>query len=411
MGDEVMRKEYKESGQRFAVCRVQWEERKSEMNHEIRLYGPIGGFFGFTANEILAGIPEEAKAVTVRIHSPGGSVGEGIAIYHALRNHPAKVTTVVDGYAASTASFVMLAGDERLVHRNSIVFVHNPWTNAEGNAEELRKVADGLDVHAEAMLDIYKQRTGMGESELRDMLDETAFFRGVDAAGYGFATAVIDEPEAEAQIAAMLKFEGIAAQAKEEQMSRQKTRKELEEALAAKSEEMQGVLDEVTGFKTKLDESIAESEGVVAERDALTEQVGTLGGRVEELEAKITEINAEHEERVLALVKEVDEAKGQVESVTVELDAAKARLSDPAFEDAAAKEAAEAAQAALDAEADAAEKEAQAKAEKEAQANAPSYEKWKAIEDARERRAYYLEHEAAIKADWDKINSEETEDK
>ena len=53
-----------------------------------------------------------------------------------------------------------------------MVFVHNPWMLAEGNAAELRKAADSLDVHAEAIKDIYMQRTDMSADELQDMMDD-----------------------------------------------------------------------------------------------------------------------------------------------------------------------------------------------------------------------------------------------
>ena len=56
-----------------------------------------------------------AKEIRVRINSYGGEVAEGLAIYNALKGHPARVTTVCDGFACSAASVVFMAGDERIM--------------------------------------------------------------------------------------------------------------------------------------------------------------------------------------------------------------------------------------------------------------------------------------------------------
>ena len=367
------------------------------MNHEIRLYGPIGGFLGYTAEKLIAQIPEDAKEVTLRIHSPGGSVGEGLAMYHALRDHSARIITVVDGYAASSASFVMLAGDDRHVHRNSIVFVHNPWTYAEGNADELRKTADGLDVHAEAILDVYKQRTGMDESELRDMMDETAFFRGVDAKENGFATAVIDDKEAESQIAAMLRFEGMAAQAKEQSMSRQKTRKEIEQAHAEAVAELETAraekataTAEMDALKTEHAEAIAAKDAAIAENAA---QIETLVAAGKSLSDKVDEQKA----LIETAATDLDAAQARVVTVEAELTTAKASLADPAFADARKTAAEKLATAQADAEANEAEKTAKAKAEAEENENGDVWEQYYALSGS-ERTNFWNEHKDELRA-------------
>jgi len=370
------------------------------MKHEIRLYGPIGGFFGFTADEILAEIPQDAKEVTLRIHSPGGSVGEGLAIYHALRDHSAKITTVVDGYAASSASFVMLAGDERQVHRNSIVFLHNPWTMAEGNADELRKVADGLDVHAEAILDIYKQRTGMDETALREMMDETAFFRGIDAKDNGFATGVIDDTEAEAQIAAMLKFEGLAAQSKGDTMSKQRTRKEIEEAHAATVQELDAVRAELTTEREDRAEGLealaTEHEAAILAKDeeiaALKTQADETAATLEEINGKLDEVKSEIE----AKDAEIAKAQVDIQAKEAELSKAKAALKSPAVADAILDDAGEAAQAQLDAEASAAEKAAEAAEDDDKPKDV--LEEYEAMEAGKDRQAFYTKNSKKIHA-------------
>jgi len=373
------------------------------MAHEIKLYGPIGGMFGFTADELLANIPQDAKEITLRIHSPGGSVGEGLAIYHALRDHQAAVTTIVDGYAASSASFVMLAGDVRQVHRNSIVFVHNPWTLAEGNADELRQVAEGLDVHRDAILDIYQQRTGMAADELREMMDTTAFFRGVDAAENGFATAVIDDAEAEMQVAAMLKFDRMAADAKQEiaGMSKQKTRKEIEQELTDVQAQVAALESGVEVVAAAHGEALA---AVTEERDTAVAQV-----------AELTESHATLSAQVCELTARIEELSADVVVAQTEAEKAKAALQSPAVADASLAPTNILPPEASDAEAEAAEKaavEAMEAAKKE-KSISPHYDEFTALKESGNRRAaaqYYQDNKEEINKEQRAIMAQEEAD-
>lgn len=87
----------------------------------------------------------DVKNINLHINSPGGSVFEGIAIYNMLKQNPAHVNVYVDGLAASIASVIAMSGDAIFMPSNAMMMIHNPWTMAVGNAEELRKQADGLD--------------------------------------------------------------------------------------------------------------------------------------------------------------------------------------------------------------------------------------------------------------------------
>jgi hypothetical protein len=89
----------------------------------------------------LAGIT--TPSICVRINSPGGDVFDGLAIYNALLAHDAKGTTcVVDGLAASAASFIALAGDTVSMHESAMMMVHRAWGLAIGNEADMTDMAD-----------------------------------------------------------------------------------------------------------------------------------------------------------------------------------------------------------------------------------------------------------------------------
>ena len=106
----------------------------------------------------------EVETIAVNINSYGGEVAEGLAIYNALRNHKAKVTTRCSGFACSIASVIFMAGEERIMDEASLLMIHNAWTFAEGNAADLRKQAADLDKITEASVKAFQNYIGVTPS-------------------------------------------------------------------------------------------------------------------------------------------------------------------------------------------------------------------------------------------------------
>jgi len=380
------------------------------MPHELKLYDVIGGW-GISAAELTDGIPEDAEEIVLRVNSPGGAVGEGLAMYHYLSDHPARVTAIVDGYAASSASFVILAADEVRVHEASILMLHNPWGVAVGDAEEMRHTAGVLDEHAEAILDIYERRTGMARTEIRDLMESETWMRGEAAVDRGFADSIIEADAVEDRVAAMVGFAAVMGKLKgdSELMSAKSTQSttgrkdQMKEQIASQAEKITGLEGQV--------------EALTGERDVAQARVGELEADIAagvesktELEATLSAEREANAQALEVLTGERDEAQGQVEALTGERDEAKAklrvaeeRLADPSREDAgkAAVPAQDAVQTAADAEADELEKQAAAEA-----ANAPQLSLWEqyyALEDATARREFYKANEAALKAEHQQV--------
>ena len=86
-----------------------------------------------------------AKDVDIFINSPGGDVFAGLAIYNMIKRLNKPTTVHVDGLAASAASVIAMAGDKIIMPKNSVMMIHNAWTLALGNKEEIRETADKLE--------------------------------------------------------------------------------------------------------------------------------------------------------------------------------------------------------------------------------------------------------------------------
>lgn len=141
--------------------------------------------------QTVAGL--DVDTITVHINSYGGEVAEGMAIYNSLRNSPAKIQTVCDGFACSAASLIFMAGDERLMNPTSLLMIHNAWSAAEGNAADLRKAAEDLETISEAAATAYQSRVNLTDDALRELLDKETWITPEAAMNWGFATGILEE--------------------------------------------------------------------------------------------------------------------------------------------------------------------------------------------------------------------------
>ena len=80
----------------------------------------------------------------------------------------------------------------------SLLMIHNAWSSASGNAEELRKAAADLDVISEASAEAYKAKISIPAEQLKALMDAEPWIAPADAAAWGFATEVLEEEPAAA---------------------------------------------------------------------------------------------------------------------------------------------------------------------------------------------------------------------
>lgn len=169
----------------------------------IRMYGPIdpwGGFWGISAKEVaeaLDGLDADVKKIQLRVNCPGGAAWEGLAILNLLRAHHAEVEAIVDGLAASAASFIVAGMDERVMSPGTMMMIHKAWASAWGcNADEMRKVAGVLDKLDESMADLYTEAAGRTSAEWLTDMAETTWYTALDAKTAGLVDRVEVVPDA-----------------------------------------------------------------------------------------------------------------------------------------------------------------------------------------------------------------------
>lgn len=144
-----------------------------------------------------AGFIEQMKAmkgdVAIRINSPGGDVFGAVAICQAMREYDGAITVHVDGYAASAASVIAVAAPKVIMAPGSFMMIHNAWTFAIGNSEDMLATAELLDKVDGSIAESYAAKSGKEVDVFRDYMAKETWFTAAEAVEVGIADAVAQD--------------------------------------------------------------------------------------------------------------------------------------------------------------------------------------------------------------------------
>lgn len=157
---------------------------------DVMIYDEIG-YFGITASDFVRELRDvKADRLNVHLNTPGGEVFDGIAIYNALRQHPAQIHVTVDSLAASIGSVIAMAGDRVVMARNATMMIHDGFGMGVGNAADMRELADLLDKTSDNIASIYAERTGKPADSWRALMRDETWFTAEEAVTAGLADEV-----------------------------------------------------------------------------------------------------------------------------------------------------------------------------------------------------------------------------
>ena len=193
-----MRDQYQKQLQKMMNAKTNIKlESKSNNESSLYIYGSIGGWWGDNdAQSILRQLKEtKADKIHVHINSPGGSAFDGIAISNLLKKHAAEIIIHIDGWAASAASIIAMAGDRIIMPSNTMMMIHRASTYAYGNASDFEKAATDLRKIDTAVTATYENRFVGERDELVRLLEEETFLTANEAVALGLADEVANEIE------------------------------------------------------------------------------------------------------------------------------------------------------------------------------------------------------------------------
>ena len=181
---------------------------------EISIFDEIG-MYGVSAKQFitdLKSIPATDRIV-LKIHSPGGEVFDGNAIFNALQRR-GNVEVQIEGLAASMATVISLAGMPVKMAANGFYMIHNPWGVAMGDAAELRDQAQLLDKIRSNMVGAYAAKSGQSAEQIQEWMDSETWFTAEEALSAGFVDEITDTLSLAAssnKFARMAKFKNAPA--------------------------------------------------------------------------------------------------------------------------------------------------------------------------------------------------------
>lgn len=179
---------------------------------EIYIYGDITGdaeiinaIFDVDTGMVSArGIIKEINdldvdSINVYINSYGGEVAEALAIFSALKRHPAEVHTFCDGFACSAATIIFCAGDVRTMGSIALMMIHNcSMYLGRATAETMRKYAEDADKINQASINAYLAVSNLSEDEIKAMMSRETWLTADECIQYGFATEIAEsDPDEE----------------------------------------------------------------------------------------------------------------------------------------------------------------------------------------------------------------------
>lgn len=174
------------------------------MPSELFIYGIIGetdlgevpGVLDQDVVEALLSLPP-SDGLDIRINTIGGSVGEGMAMMNSIRtfatkqlalNKDFKLRTIVDGFAYSSGTLLMLAADVRIMNPGTKAMVHNPMTGVFGNYKDFEVLAKEYKRNSVYMAELYASATRKELAMWEDLMDAETFLTPEEAVAVGLAT-------------------------------------------------------------------------------------------------------------------------------------------------------------------------------------------------------------------------------
>src|SRR6202012_4560077 len=130
--------------------------------------------------------------IEVHISSAGGSAFDAIAIYDLLKKYPGNVTTYVDALAASAASIVAMGGKAVVMSKYALLMIHKPLVGTGGNADELLKDVQMLNIVQARLAQIYVDKTGLDGVTINSLINAVTWLSADQALDLGFIDQVED---------------------------------------------------------------------------------------------------------------------------------------------------------------------------------------------------------------------------
>lgn len=153
-------------------------------------------FGGVSPRGFIDALSKMTGAVHVRINSPGGDVFAGVAIAQAMREYKDEIIVHIDGVAASAASVIAIAAPKIIMAPGSFMMIHNAWTMAVGDRNDLMETAALLEKIDGTLAAAYAERSGGDAAKFTAMMNAETWFTPQEAIDAGLANELAEQKTA-----------------------------------------------------------------------------------------------------------------------------------------------------------------------------------------------------------------------
>jgi len=168
--------------------------RKLLQQRRVMLTGAIDGPLAERiCTQLLVLDADGADDITLYLHSPGGEVDAGFAIYDTMQALRCDVATVCMGFAASMAQFLLCAGaaGKRAAYPNSRILLHQPHGAVQGFAVDIAIQAEQFTRMRELMAELIAQHCGQPYQRVLEDGERDRWFTPAEALEYGLIDKVL----------------------------------------------------------------------------------------------------------------------------------------------------------------------------------------------------------------------------
>lgn len=161
----------------------------------VSIFNEIGGPFGITAGDFVAELASIDGDLELHVNSPGGDVFDAVTIFNTLKQRKGTVTVIVDGLAASAASFIAQAASpgQLLMAPHSRMMIHDGFGVAMGNAADMRSTADLLDQVSDDIASMYAERSGKPADYWRGLMRNETWLSDKQTVAEGLADGIVGQ--------------------------------------------------------------------------------------------------------------------------------------------------------------------------------------------------------------------------
>ncbi len=136
---------------------------------------------------------DPGKDINLYINSPGGSVTAGMAIYDTMQYIKCDVSTICMGMAASMGAFLLAGGakGKRMALPNAEIMIHQPSGGAQGQATDIKIVADHILRTKKKLNDILAANTGQPLEVIEVDTERDNYMSAQEAVDYGLIDSIV----------------------------------------------------------------------------------------------------------------------------------------------------------------------------------------------------------------------------